>query len=155
MTFPFGLQALSPDDFLTFRAKYEESVAPQPLDDLGQWYLESYKTVESGGFTEALNWLDFVLEKGCDYSGYTAARHLLSQGDPRSAVSMQVVRRLLAHRSPLLVRYGLCLTVSGDALVDRESQAAIARLKNEEDSTTAQLARLAELAMQTGIARRV
>lgn len=153
MAFPFGFQELSPDDLKTFRQRYEDSVAAQPIDDFGQWYLRTYETVEPGDFSEALSRLDMVLGKSTDYSGFAAAKHLLSQANLGSPVSDQIARRLLGHRSPLLFRYGLCLVIAGEVWVDREVNDAVARLAGA-DEQTMYFAQVAKLAIQTGAARR-
>lgn len=154
MAFPFGFQELSVDDLKTFRRRYEDSVAAQPIDDLGHWYLQTYETVESGDFSEALSRLEVVLDESTDYSAFAAAKHLLAQVNPGSAVSYQLARRLLAHRSPLLFRYGLCLVTAGEVWVDREVTDAVARLACA-DEETMRLAQVAKLAIQTGVARHV
>lgn len=154
MAFPFGFQQLSVGDLKTFRRRYEESVAAQPIDNLGQWYLRSYETVEPGEFSEALSQLDRILGGSTDYSGFAAAKHLLSQVNPGSAVSYQVARRLLTHRSPLLFRYGLCIVIAGEVRVDEEVTGAVARLAGMDEETMG-LAQVAKLAIQTGVARHV
>ncbi len=151
MTFPFGIQELTVDDLSTFRRRYEDSVEEQPIDDLGQWHIRTYDTVEPGDFSEALNRLEVVLGKSSDYSGFAAARHLLSQCSPGSSVSYQMVRQLLAQPSPLLFRYGLCIVVAGEVWVDREVIDMIARLARADQETMA-LAQLAKLAIETGLA---
>lgn len=151
MTFPFGLTSVSPQDLKRFQRLYEESVSDQPLDDLGEWFLRTYDDCETHGFSDALNKLDFVLDDCSDYVGFVAAKHLLSQAAPGSAVSYQVGRRLLAHTSPLLFRYGLCLVIAGAVLIDSETRDAVARLSSS-DEETAQLVQLAKIAIQTGVA---
>lgn len=154
MDFPFGLKELSPSDLVTYRRRYEDSVASQPVDGLAQWYLKTYESVQPGEFTEALNRLDMVLAKSSDYSAFVAAKHLLSQVSPGSPVGYQVTRRLLANGSPLLFRYGLCLVIAGDSMVDREISEAITRLSSV-DEETMRLTQVAKIAIQSGAARRV
>lgn len=154
MAFPFGFKELSPDDLGTFRRRYEESVTVQPIDELGQWYLRSYETVLPGDFSEAIRDLEIVLSKGHDYSGFAAAKHLLSQANPGSPVSYQIACRLLNHRSPLLFRYGLCLVIAGEVLVDHEVTDAVARLAGADEETMG-LAQVAKIAIRTGLANRV
>lgn len=154
MAFPFGLRELSPDDLRTFRRLYEESVSVHPIDELGQWYMRTYETVAPGNFSEALRELEIVLRQGHDYSGFAAAKHLLSQASPGSPVSYQIARCLLSHRSPLLFRYGLCLVIAGEVLVDDEVTDAVARLAGA-DKETMGLAQVAKIAIRTGFANRV
>jgi hypothetical protein len=150
LSFPFGFQELSPGDLKRFRGLYENSVKAQPVDKLAQWFIQTYDAVGTGEFTEALSRLDVVLDQSPDYSGFVASKHVLSQVDAGSAVSYQVAMRLLAHRSPLLFRYGICLVTSGEVPVDREIANAIDRLSNV-DQETMMFAQVAKLAIQRGL----
>jgi hypothetical protein len=151
--FPFNLDRVSPDDLKRFRQLYEASVKPQPLDDLGQWFLDTYRVVEAGNWTEALNRFDMVLSGSPDYTAFAVARHLLGQARPGSAVHYQITRRLLGGRSPLLVRYGLCLVIAGEALVDREIATVVANISRCGDEETASFISLARLALDNGWCR--
>jgi hypothetical protein len=88
MPFPPGFARLSPGDLKVFRQFYEESVEAQPMDKLGAWFLSTYDHLEAGEFTHALGLLDEVLRKSPDYSGFLAAKHLLSQVDSCSGVTL-------------------------------------------------------------------
>jgi hypothetical protein len=152
MPFPPGFARLSPGDLKVFRQFYEESVEAQPMDKLGAWFLSTYDHLEAGEFTHALGLLDEVLRKSPDYSGFLAAKHLLSQVDSCSGVTYQIAKRLLAHPSPLIVRYGLCLVIAGEVPLDRSIADAVASLSFT-DEETMDYGRLAKLAIQRGDAQ--
>jgi hypothetical protein len=154
VAFPFGLEGLSLGELKQFRKLYEDSVRNQPVDDFGKWFLETYNIIAAGEFTEALNRLDLVLGRSPDYTGFIASKHVLSQAQSGSFVSYQVARRLLAHRSPLLFRYGLCLVIAGEVPVNHEIASAVQR-QHSGDPETLTLFQIAEIAIKNGVAPHV
>jgi hypothetical protein len=154
MTLPFGLTELTPDDLKTFRLRFEGSISPQPIHNLGEWFISTYTDEElDHGFTEPFTRLQGMILEVPDYTAYVMVKHLLSKVDNCSPMAHCLTELLLQQSSPLLLQYGLCMVISGHTVLDRETSNMISQNKPRGGKETLLFFQIAEIAIKMGVVR--